>query len=142
MTVKHLDHLNMTVKNLKETIEWYQRVFGFEIVEDGTWKGAPWAIIRSGDAMLCIYEHPELTAIDDDGAPSHHINHFGLRITDQEKWEETLERESVRVHYGPYRWPHSTAWYVCDPTGYEIEVALWDNDRVTFDNAPVASLVK
>jgi catechol 2,3-dioxygenase-like lactoylglutathione lyase family enzyme len=137
MTVKHLDHLNMTVKNLAETSEWYHRVFGFEIVETGTWSGVPWAIIQSGDAMLCIYEHPELVPIGD-GAPSHHINHFGLRITDRDQWEETLKRESIPVHYGPYRWPHSTAWYISDPTGYEIEVALWDNDRVTFDRAPVA----
>ncbi len=132
MTVKHLDHLNMTVQDLGKTTEWYHRVFGFEIVEKGVWNGAPWAIIQSGDAMLCVYEHPELTPIEDDGAAAHHINHFGLRITDKAQWEETVKRESIPVHYGPYRWPHSTAWYVEDPTGYEIEVALWDDDRVKF----------
>ena len=56
-----------------------------------------------------------------------------LRITDREAWTDTVERESVTVGYGgEVRWPHSSAWYVTDPTGYEIEVALWDDDTVRF----------
>jgi catechol 2,3-dioxygenase-like lactoylglutathione lyase family enzyme len=132
MTVKHLDHLNMTVKDFEQTADWYRRVFGFEVVEKGMYKGARWGIIRSGEAMLCIYEHRELAT--DISETTHHINHFGLRITDRTAWEEVLEREAVPVLYGgPVRWPHSTAWYVHDPTGYEIEVALWDNDSIAFN---------
>ena len=57
----------------------------------------------------------------------HGLNHFGLRITDRAGWEKTMEREGIEPEYGgPVRWPHSTAWYIQDPTGYEIEVALWD----------------
>jgi catechol 2,3-dioxygenase-like lactoylglutathione lyase family enzyme len=136
MRVQQLDHLNMTVRDLEESAGWYGRVFGFERVEEGRTADGPWAILRSGDALLCIYEHAELGAPDED-APSHHINHFGLRIDDREDWERTVEREGVEVAYGgAIRWPHSTAWYVTDPNGYEIEVALWDQNRVAFDRAP------
>jgi hypothetical protein len=63
----------------------------------------------------------------------HGINHFGLRITDRAAFEATVERERLEFSYpSPVRWPHSTAWYVLDPTGYEIEVACWDDDRVSF----------
>jgi catechol 2,3-dioxygenase-like lactoylglutathione lyase family enzyme len=136
--VKHLDHLNMSVADLAATKEWYGRVFGFSEREGGLCEdGTPWAILQAGDALLCCYEHPER---DDAGGEAlarrkvHGLNHFGLRITDREAWEATVEREGVRVEYGgAVRWPHSTAWYVTDPTGYEIEVALWDEDRVAFD---------
>lgn len=136
MGVKHLDHLNLTVRDLEESLEWYGRVLGFERVEGGVQDGTPWAIARSGDALLCLYEHPDYRFLENDdrrGAGTHGMNHFGLRITDPEAWERTVEREAVPVHYGgAVSWPHSTAWYISDPTGYEIEVAHWKDDRVAF----------
>jgi catechol 2,3-dioxygenase-like lactoylglutathione lyase family enzyme len=133
MAVKHLDHLNMSVRNLAESIDWYGRVFGFKKVEDGVIEGSPWAILRGGDALLCLYEHPERGEPDAEKHGHHAPAHFGLRIDDKAAWEATVVREKVPVEYGgAFKWPHSTAWYVTDPTGYEIEVALWDDDRVRF----------
>ncbi len=34
MTIK-LDHINLTLANLKQSIEWYGKIFGFELVESG-----------------------------------------------------------------------------------------------------------
>jgi catechol 2,3-dioxygenase-like lactoylglutathione lyase family enzyme len=133
VSVRQLDHLNMSVASFSESADWYRRVFGFEKVEEGVYDGRPWGILRAGDALLCLYEHPERGTPDPEEHGHHAPAHFGLRIDDREAWEETVRREKVRVEYGgPVRWPHSTAWYVSDPTGYEIEVALWDGDRVRF----------
>ena len=134
MRVKHLDHLNLTVRDFEETADWYRRVFGFEVVQDEVSDGVRWGVLRSGEAMLCIYERADKQAPDAYESVAHTIRHFGLRITDRDEWERTMKREQVEVSYGggPVRWPHSTAWYVTDPTGYEIEVALWDEDRVRF----------
>jgi catechol-2,3-dioxygenase len=133
MAVKHLDHLNMSVAALGASIDWYGRVFGFRKVEEGVDGGRPWAILRSGEALLCLYEHDERGTPDPEEHGHHGLAHFGLRITDRKAWEATVAQEKLRVaHGGAYRWPHSTAWYVTDPTGYEIEVALWDDDAVRF----------
>lgn len=135
MNVKHLDHLNMTVRNLSETEDWYKRVFGFELVESGLRGDLKWGILKSGDAMLCVYEYPDLQHPEKAASRDmpHTINHFGLRITDRDKWQETVKRERLKVGYGgEVRYPTSSSWYVIDPTGYEIEVALWDHDVVTF----------
>ena len=136
MQVKHLDHLNLTVADLEASIDWYARVLGFRVRERGTYQGAPWAIVQSGDALLCMYEHPDF-AFEDGGDLDrrrlHSIHHFGLRIADRAAWEETVEREGVHVEYGGVvEWPRSQSWYVLDPTGYEIEVALWNDDEVSF----------
>ncbi|MDZ4835855.1 MAG: VOC family protein [Candidatus Melainabacteria bacterium] len=142
MNVKHLDHLNMTVRSLDETEDWYKRVFGFVLVESGLRGDMKWGIFKSGDAMLCVYEYPDLKHPEKAASNAPHtINHFGLRITDRDKWEGTVKREKLRVGYGgEVRYPTSSSWYVVDPTGYEIEVALWDHDVVTFPTAlPVAS---
>jgi len=141
MQVKHLDHLNMSVRNFDETVDWYKRVFGFTLVEEGVQNKVRWGIIKGGQSMLCIYEHPE-KEFPDDNDPHiqnlHGLNHFGLRITDRQDWEETVKREKVKVFYGgAVNYPHSTSWYVTDPTGYEIEVALWNQDQISFDGAPM-----
>lgn len=137
MNVKQLDHLNLSVRDFDETAGWYARVFGFEVVERGTYNGQPWGVLKAGDAMLCAYQHPELdkeaNADALEAAGFHRIAHFGLRITDRAQWEQTLRREKLHVHYGgAYDWPHSTSWYINDPTGYSIEVALWNDDTPRF----------
>lgn len=139
MTVKHLDHLNLTVNNFAETAAWYHRVFGFEIVEQGLYNNRPWGVIKAGDAMLCIYEDPKRTHIGSADMRSrglHGLNHFALRITDPLAWRETMKLENIRPVDGEeWHWPHSTSWYIEDPTGYQIEVAAWDRDEVRFQQA-------
>ena len=135
--IKHLDHLNLSVTNFEQTREWYARVFGFELVEHGLSMGVPWGVLRRGDAMLCIYEHPQRTLPSKQERQSGHlhgISHFGLRITDRVAWEDVAQRHALELYYdSPVRYPHSTSWYVRDPTGYEIEIALWDDDTTRFD---------
>jgi catechol 2,3-dioxygenase-like lactoylglutathione lyase family enzyme len=129
-----LDHLNLTVRNFEEAADWYGKVFGFEIAEQGLYEGKPWGVLRSGDSMLCIYESPERASPDEDDSDRlHKIFHFGIRIHDRAAWETTLREQKLRTCYGgPRRYPHSTSWYVTDPTGHMIEVALWDHERVRF----------
>jgi len=137
MKVQSLDHLNLTVSNLEESISWYAKIFGFKVVERGARDAGPWAIIRSGDAMLCIYEHPNRKApsrflIDDQ--ERHVIYHFGLRITDRSAWLNTIQENQLELDFGGENiYPHSSSWYVVDPTGYSIEVALWNENIVRFD---------
>lgn len=137
MTVKHLDHLNMSVGDLDESEDWYGRVFGFRRVEAGlSQSGIPFRVLRAGEAMLCIYQHPERESLDNEALQTrklHGLNHFALRITDRDAWEDVVAREGLEIHYGgEVDWPHSSAWYVTDPTGYEIEVVLWDGDTAAF----------
>ncbi len=137
MAIKHLDHLNLTVHNIEESIAWYRAVFGFEVVERGIRNGQPWGIIRSGEATLCIYQDPARQGpgrFRTDGQARHVIYHMGFRITDREAWLERLREHELELEFGgENRYPHSTSWYVSDPTGYSIEVVLWDDDEIRFD---------
>ena len=136
MKLKNLDHLNLSVKSFAESADWYGRVLGFEVVEKGTYRGYPWGVLKSGEAMLCAYEDPTREALDGDELRArrlHGVNHFAVRITDREEWERVVQREKVPVEFGgAYSWPNSTSWYIADPSGYAIEVVLWNNDEVRF----------
>ena len=135
MRIKHLDHINMTVRNFRESVHWYQRVFGFALVEEGVQEGRPWGIIRSGDALLCLYEAPDrifANRFELAEQERHGVSHFAFRIEDEEAWLATVEAESLDILYdGAVVWPHSTSWYLKDPTGYEIEVARWKDDKIS-----------
>ena len=138
MSVKHLDHLNLTVADFDATVDWYHRVFGFAVVEEAVdEQGVRWGVMRASEALLCIYEHPDLVLADcetERRRGRHALCHLGLRIDDRAAWEATIASQGLEVLYGgEVHWPHSTAWYVRDPTGWEIEVVHWDADRIQFD---------
>jgi catechol 2,3-dioxygenase-like lactoylglutathione lyase family enzyme len=137
MQLKNIDHINLTVADFDATVAWYGRVFGFELVEEGLQDEIRWGVIRQSEVMLCIYQFADCRYEDRFAQREmglHGINHFGLRIIDRKEWEETVAREDLKVLYGgPIDWSHSTSWYVTDPTGYEIEVALWEGNVICFD---------
>ena len=126
--VKHLDHLNMSVKNLKESIDYYQNLFGFSVVESGTQTSGPWAIIKAGDAMLCLYEDRDTWNAEAQG-----LKHFALRITNEEHFLKQVRALDIAFSYEQQNWKHSTSWYVYDPSGYEIEVVVWNDDVIRFE---------
>jgi catechol-2,3-dioxygenase len=136
MLVSKLDHINLSVHCFDETVNWYNKIFGFNLVEEGIENGVKWGVIRSNDAMLCIYEVNELVQLDrfemkDKGL--HYLAHFGLRITNKQSWEEIIKKEKLGILYnGVIKWPHSLAWYIKDPTGWEIEIVYWGNDTIQF----------
>jgi len=129
-----LDHVNLTVRSFSESAEWYKRVFGFLLVEEGVYGDGTWGILRNGDFMLCIYESPSREVLSGESSDRfHHVYHFGLRIRDRKQWEGILEREALETYYSsPVRYPHSLSWYIKDPTGHMIEVAYWQDDQVKF----------
>jgi len=119
--VERIDHINMRVHDLAESIEFYHKHFGFVMMEDETHAREPWAIIGlRGIAYLCLYEHPG-KAIPEEGLT---INHFGLALKDFDKALAHLKKSGVPILYGgPVEWPHSRSIYIRDPSGHEIELA-------------------
>lgn len=137
MRVQSLDHLNLTVSNLAESIDWYSKIFGFSVVERGQRdNGVSWAIIQSGEAMLCIYEDPNRAKPDrflQDQRLRHVVYHWGLRILDREEWLRKVKVYNLDLEFGgEVEYPHSSSWYVSDPTGYSIEVVLWNDNEIRF----------
>ncbi len=137
--VRCLDHLNLTVKSLDAALSFYRELFGFVLVETGAPDPHPWAIIRSGDAMLCLYEHPELREAPHYPTPpnEHGVRHFGLRVENGPAFCELVREKGVELAYGgPVRWLHSTSYYLSDPSGHQIEVVSWDEETIVFDERP------
>lgn len=121
VSIKRIDHINMRVKKLAESIEFYRQNFGFEVKEDRANDDEPWVIIGLPRiAYLCLYEHTD-KQIQEDALK---INHFGLVLEDFDKALDALKANGVEIMYGhPVQWPKSRSIYIRDPSGYEIELA-------------------
>ena len=120
--IKRIDHLNMGVRNIAETENFYRDLFGFEEKERGIGKdGEPFAIIGSADRVyLCIYEYGDLPLPDD----NLFIHHFGFYVDDFALALKELEERDIELNYGcVVQQGKSRSAYITDPNGYEIELA-------------------
>jgi lactoylglutathione lyase len=134
MKVK-LDHVNITVRDLDESIKWYREIFGFEKAEGGNSQlGKRWAIVACEDSMIAMTEYKEKKlAGQDDDRSTHRIFHFGLRVPSAENWRAQVKKYDLTLYYGgEIEYPFSRSWYVHDPSGHEIEVSCADGKPLRF----------
>lgn len=114
-----IDHVNMKVKNLKKSTDFYKNLFGFEIKqeENPNKTDVPSKIIGNQSIKLCLYEVPDMS-------PEGGIAHFGFHITNFDEIIGTCERLGVQILFGgAIDWEKSKSVYIVDPSGYEIELA-------------------
>jgi len=113
-----IDHVNMKVKNLEKSVEFYKNLFGFEIKqeENANKLDAPSKIIGNNSIKLCLYEVPDMS-------PEGGIAHFGFNIANFNEIIEKCKELGVEVLYGGIvDWEKSKSVYIVDPSGYEIEL--------------------
>ena len=117
-----IDHVNMKVKNLQQSVEFYKNLFGFDIKQEmnPNKADAPSKIIGNDKIKLCLYEISDMT-------PEGGINHFGFNILNFARVLEKCEKLNVEILYGgPIDWEKSRSVYIKDPNGYELELGEVD----------------
>jgi catechol 2,3-dioxygenase-like lactoylglutathione lyase family enzyme len=114
-----IDHVNMKVKNLADSVEFYCNLFGFEIKqeENPNKTDVPSKIIGNNSIKLCLYEVASMT-------PEGGIAHFGFHIANFEQVIAKCQDLGVQILYGgEVDWEKSKSVYIVDPSGYEIELS-------------------
>ena len=113
--VTGLDHLNLTVKNLKNTTEFYKNIFGLEEKERGVWNGVDWKIIgKKWSIYLCLYEGKK-------ELKESRLSHIGFNISNYQNFKNNLIARKIKFEEISY--PRSQSLYVKDPDGLEVEVS-------------------
>ncbi len=117
LKVNGIDHLNMDVRNLDETVEFYKNLFGFKVIKEQPEQDSK--IIGNEKVKLCLYEDPDLDEYKKNG-----FNHFGFHIDNFDEIIQKCTDLGVKIFYGgPIKWEKSSSIYIKDPNGYEIELA-------------------
>ena len=101
ISVRRMDHLNMGVRSIAETTQFYQDLFGFEEKESGVGiDGAPFAIIGAADRVyLCIYEYSDLSINEE----NLYVHHFGFHLDDFDLALKELRDRKIELNYGTWR---------------------------------------
>ena len=113
-----IDHVNMKVKDLEKSVEFYKNLFGFEIKQEKNPNkiDAPSKIIGNDAIKLCMYEIHDMS-------PNGGIAHFGFNIANFNEIIQKCKELGVEVLYdGIVDWDKSKSVYIVDPSGYEIEL--------------------
>lgn len=118
LRTKSIDHVNMKVKNLEESVKFYKELFGFEIKQEENPNkiDMPSKIIGNDTIKLCMYEVPDMS-------PEGGIAHFGFNIENYNEVLGKCKEIGVKILYdGPIDWEKSQSIYIVDPSGYELEL--------------------
>lgn len=116
-----IDHVNLEVRDLDETTDFYSGLLGFEVMEDMPEHNG--RIIGNEWAKLAIYESADFRR---DGNESG-FSHISFHIENFNDIAGICDRLNIAIKYGgPVQWPRSRSIYIDDPNGYEIELAeVW-----------------
>ena len=109
-----IDHVNMTVRSLAKSVEFYAKLFGFVEKKDQSEEASK--IIGNETIKLCLYEDPDLVIGDG-------LNHFGFHVENFEDIVEKCEAMGISMPYGVVQWEKSRSVYIVDPNGYEVELS-------------------
>ena len=108
-----IDYVNMMVKDLDESVSFYNELLGLELKKDQPEQNSK--IIGNEVVKLCLYENPDQVFVKD-------INHVGLHIKNFDDVVSKCEAMEVPMPYGVMQWEFSKSVYIIDPNGYEVEL--------------------
>ena len=115
LKVSSIDHINMSVKNLAQSVEFYKNLFGFEIKKEQPEEKSK--IIGNDNVKLCLYEDSEMK-------PEGAIAHFGFHVENFDEIIKICTSLGVKIYYdGPVQFEKSRSIYISDPNGYDIELS-------------------
>ena len=117
-----IDHIQLDVADLEESIDFYSKVFGFELIEIGVRATTRWAIVgNKANIFLCMHEFAAGRGVENQGLE---ITHFGLIVKDFDNTLEKLRNHNVKLFYDHLVEYHSSrSIYFLDPNGYKLEIS-------------------
>lgn len=119
LAINGVDHINMNVSNLDNSLSFYQNLFANTAIKESGKNGfgRPYAILGiDGKLYLCLYESEESTT------ESGSLNHIGINVPNFNQVVNNLRENNYPLLYGGVvDYPESQSVYVADPDGNEIE---------------------
>ena len=114
-----IDHVNLSVRDLDVSVDFYSRLLGLELKEWGE-NGTRWGILGARDRFyVCFFEVPNGEFHQHDI----HINHVGFVVDDLDETVRRIHDLGLQLEFNdaPIAWPRSRSAYVKDPDGIMIE---------------------
>ena len=122
----HLEHGNLTVRDVDSAIDFYRRVLGFHVRCRGTTTaGRPAAHVGDDRCYLALFQGDR----DDPGAQDYDrvgFNHVGFVVDDIDEVKTRLESLGITLT-GEADYEPGRRFYFRDPEGIEVEIVHYEN---------------
>lgn len=109
--IKGLAHVNLTVRDMDRSLDFYCNTLGFENIYEFSGMGNRCAFIKLSTCVIELHQCPEYDETLKDG----HFEHIALAVEDIEGLAQVFREKGVRfeteaVLGSPRIWPNGSKW--------------------------------
>lgn len=125
LQLEGIDHVALAVRDVKRSVEWYQRVLGLRRMYENEWGDFPAVVGVAGTALAFFPVEGEATK----GRPGRDMlamRHLAFRV-DAENFARArteLQEQGLELEFQDHGIAHSI--YFGDPDGHQIEITTYD----------------
>lgn len=122
MQLLRIDHAAINVKNLQATYDWYNRVFGFQIIHKWT---HTW-MIGNEIIKIGVFERPDASNITGIDRNIIAIQHFAI-LTDKAGFDAAVaEIDALGLPHDPVEDTGiALSIFLTDPDGHQVEITTY-----------------
>lgn len=131
--LRGIDHIQMEVRDLEESLTFYRDLFGFTERQRGLRLGKRWVIVGVDRTFLSLHED---RAKARNASAGIRLTHFGLVTTDFMAARARLAAHGARLDppEAVIEYEGSRSFYFFDPSGHKVEISeVWGG---SLDGAP------
>ena len=121
--VEGIDHVALSVRDVKRSAQWYIDLLGFERRHRGMWDGVP-IFIGKGTTSIALF--PERSRSTSSGPADIRMLHLALRANRKNFLvaQDELKRHGIQFEFEDHEISHSI--YFQDPDGHKLEITTYE----------------
>lgn len=132
-------HTGISVANLDESIAWYHRMLGFEVVSRNTQEANPkmtFALLRRGACYIELFQVvdgkplPEYRRDPTADLYVHGIKHFAFQVKDASAAAAELQAKGAEIAMGPVENPNVVFVFIRDNSGNAFELIQFKDQNI------------
>lgn len=120
-----IDHVALLVRDVEESVRWYQEVLGLERMHGAAWGNFP-AVVGTGGTALALFPVGSPTPKPPPGRDTICMRHVAFRVDSQNfrSAQDDLKRRGIAFGFQDHQIAHSI--YIRDPDGHELEITTYE----------------
>lgn len=121
MKLEGIDHLAMSVSDIKRSAQWYIDVLGFERLHEGMWDGVP-IFIGKGTTALALFPAKS----NEPARGDIRMLHLAMRANRKNflAAQDELKQRGIKFEFEDHEISHSI--YFRDPDGHRLEITTYE----------------
>src|SRR4051794_8847509 len=123
--IQALDHVAISVRDVRRSAQWYIDVLGFKEEHADIWDGVP-TFVGNGEAWIALFPLPQDAKSSGPDRAATRILHFAFR-SDRKNFiqaQEELKKRGISFDFQDHDVSHSI--YFSDPDGHKIEITTYE----------------